>query len=181
VLGLRDEAALRCDLALACRERGELAEALRLLEQALYLMELAGDARLIADIHNDIGAIHARRRDRTAARQSFEAALAVLGDDVTPEAAESHYELARLELEEGRAPQAFEQAQVALRMANRLRSEVEEGQSCLVMAQALLSLSRPGEAVLYLRRARDVSAGYGLEQSRVATELLRHTESGLRA
>jgi len=102
LLSLREQGTLRSDLAIACRERGDLDEALRLSREALGIMELAGDVQWVADLYNTIGAIHARRGDREAAFQAYESAHAVLGNDMVPQAAECHAELARLELEGGR-------------------------------------------------------------------------------
>jgi tetratricopeptide (TPR) repeat protein len=179
LLSLREQGSLRSDLALACTEKGDLDEALTLAGQALHAMTLAGERDSVANLHNMIASIHARRCDRKKARDSYERALAILGDDVTPQAAESHYELARLELEDGKPKQAFDQAHTALGLASRLGSAMEEARACLVLGQVLMSLDRPQEAVPYLRRARDVFTEHELEQSKiVAAEVLRRAEGG---
>ena len=179
LLSLREHGSLRSDLALLCREKGDLDEALSLANQALDAMKLAGGRNRVGDLYNTIGSIHARRCDRRTARDSYERALAILGDDVTQQAAESHYELARLELEEGKPRQAFDRAHMALKMACRLGSAMEEARACLVLGQVLMSLDRPQEAVPYLRRARDVFTEHELEQSKIVTaEILRRAEGG---
>ena len=160
-------------------DRGLYDEALDLAIRALHALEVAGEPERVADVHNLIGSTHARRGDRCTARSSYEQALAALNGEVTREAAEAYYELARLELEGGQPNEALESAQQALGLARGLRSPAEEGRASLILGQVLMSLERPADAIPHLSRARAVFSECGMQQSEiVATDILHHAEGG---
>ena len=179
LLSLSERGRLLHAMGMSSLGRGFLDEALELQVKALSVLEVAGDLELAADVHNVIGSIHARRGDRCAARSSYEQALGALNGEVIPQTAEAYHELARLDLEEGRAAVALEHARKALEAALKVQSHTDEGQASLVMGQALVSLDRRDDALPQLRRALQVFTECGMSQSQVvASDILRHIEGG---
>jgi len=178
-LGVKDRAALQMGLALTYRERGDLDRALELSAKALQVYEETGQAELVADLHNNIGSILARRGDRRAARRSYERSLEILGAETPVQAAEALRGLAGLDVEEGDPDSGVARARAALRIAKELEAELEEARCLVALARGLMGQGRAPDAVQHLRRAKTIFAERGLERStKVAAELLRNAEGG---
>lgn len=177
LLTLRERGTMQMSLAVVHRERGELEEALNTCTETVQVLEQAGQPDMVADLHNAMGSIYLRLGDRARARAQYKLAQDVLGDLAVPQAAETHYEMARLEMEEGNPQEGLRLAHRALEIAHDLKSDMEEGRASLTLGQALISLGRFAEAVPHLRRAQAVFTERGLEQSKVvAGEILQYAE-----
>jgi len=157
------------NLALACRERGELDRALELSAKALSSADENRRPRVTADIYNHMGSVHARRVDWHRARACYEKALGLLPQG-TRQVTEAQRELARISLEEGRFVTARSQAKEAYDGARQSEDAVEEGRCALLYAQALVSTGQEIEAVPYLHRARALFNRIGIRQDLIVTE-----------
>ncbi|MCL6451775.1 MAG: tetratricopeptide repeat protein [Acetobacteraceae bacterium] len=178
VLSLVERGKLEASLGWFSLQLGEYEAAQAALDAALRLLEPSGRADLMADVYNSLGSLHLARGDRRAARTSFARALAVVNGQPSVFLAETHHELARLEIAEGRLPEALQNARSALAVAEKVGSRIEAGPSMLVLAQALLGLDRSDAAIPYLRRALKIFVDNGPRPwAVVAEDMLKFAET----
>lgn len=179
LLTLGERGRLQHLIGVICRDRDMFEDALACELTALRMLEIAGELEVVADTHNTVGSIHARRGDRCAARASYQQALAALSGEVTPQTADAYHEMARIDLEEGQASAALDHARMALEAAVKVRSDLDEGRAALALGQALVSLGRREDALPHVRRALEIFTACRMSQSQlVARDILRYAEGG---
>ncbi len=162
-----DAAATRRSLVDVCQMGGDSAAALACAERARPVLEAHGERRLLAQLHVNVGNVHARLDDYTAAGAQYAAAHALfgeLGDRVG--AAFAEFNLAVVAMNANRLDEAE-------RLWLGARAGMDEAGMSLLVADCDYSL-----AYLQSRRGRYVPAIEGLHAARRVYES-NHKPSGV--
>jgi len=137
------------------RQSGELDRADNAYRQAEVIARKMDDKNATAYVLSGMGDVAFDRGDLALARKRYEEALALrnqAGEKQT--AAESRVSLAKLEIEEGHAPDAETQARSAEQQFHADEQADDELSSSIVLIEALLAQGKQGEAQKEMEAAR---------------------------